>query len=262
MRDNILINGWLFFLVAVVALSCAPKRKAVTDKGEERRVSRAERMHILRAVGENRSQFSTFSGRAKSRIAINKNSYDVTANVRMERDKAIWISITAFMGIEAGRVLITPDSVKIINRLQSEYIRKPFDYLYEFTSRELDFAGLQDLLMGNVIASAVNNDTEVVQTATGSILSGQSGGLQYSVAIDDRYRASRISLDEQRRGQQLTAVYTGHQLWDGRPFPQQVGISIMAKGLTLKSEMQYSNVVYDKAVEMPFNIPSRYKEVQ
>ncbi len=39
----------------------------------------------------------------------------------MEKDKAIFLSVAPFLGIEVARVLITPDTVKFINRLQSRF---------------------------------------------------------------------------------------------------------------------------------------------
>ena len=137
MRNNILIKGAGFGLALAFLLSCAPKKRLVPSGGYEKRVSRAERADVFAHAAQHQRHFTTFSGRAKSVLAINgKERYDVTANVRIVHDEAIWISVTALMGIEVARVLITPDSVKIINRLQAEYIKKPLEYLHHFTSSE------------------------------------------------------------------------------------------------------------------------------
>jgi hypothetical protein len=44
-------------------------------------------------------------------------NYDVNATMRMYKDSAIWLSANAVLGIEAMRVLITKDSVKLLNKL-------------------------------------------------------------------------------------------------------------------------------------------------
>ena len=263
MGNNILSKGIFFYVIILVAFSCTPKKQLVSNViGDEKRVSRAERVHVMSNVVQNQTYFTTFSGRAKSTIFINKDTYDVTANVRIERGKAIWISITAIMGIEAGRVLITPDSVKVMNRLEARYIRKPFDYIYNFTSRELDFSSLQDLLVGNVISQAVDGDTDVSMTDVGGVLKGQANDLLFLVQLDGNYRAILALLDEEGRNQRLEASYSNYSEFAGRRFPNQVNVSIAADGLDLRSEMNYSRVVYDEALEMPFNIPARYKEIQ
>ena len=46
---------------------------------------------------------------------VKKN--DFNAFIRMRKDSVLWVSVNALLGIEAFRVLITPDSVKVINKL-------------------------------------------------------------------------------------------------------------------------------------------------
>lgn len=263
MIDSILIKGGVFCAVVLLLCSCASgKRNIAPGAANEKRVSRVERRHTMDAVAENRLQFNTFNGRAKSRVVINGDSYDATANVRIERDKAIWISVTAIMGIEAGRVLITPDSIKVINRLQGRYISRPFEYLYQFMGRDLDFSSLQDLLMGNVIHQAINEETAVWALPAGNVLRGEAGELLYSVQIDDHFRAVLMLLADRGRGQSIEASYSSYQQLQGRLFPNRVEVSLRSEGLELDAAMSYSRISYDETLEMPFTIPSRFTEAQ
>ncbi len=263
MRDGILSKGGLLWLIMIGIVSCAPKKQLVSNAiGTEKRASRAERLHIMSNVVQNQTHFTTFSGRAKSKISINKDTYDVTANVRIERDKAIWISVTALMGVEAGRVLITPDSVKVMNRLQGAYIQKPFEYIYQYTSPELGFTSLQDMLVGNVIAQAMGTDTDVSIADGGGVLRGQANDLLFLIQLAENHKAKLMLLDEADRHQRLEASYTNYTPYTGRLFPNQIHISIAAAGLDIRSEMNYNRVSYDEVLDMPFNIPARYKEIQ
>ena len=62
--------------------------------------------------------FTTFYGKAKADFSSERASGNVTVYIRMQKDSVIWISITGPLNIEGARVLITPDSVKIINKLE------------------------------------------------------------------------------------------------------------------------------------------------
>jgi len=249
-------------VLLAVTLSCAPKKRMVSTAGGERRVSRVERMDILDNISQRQLRFSTFSGRAKSSVTINKEYYDATANVRIERDKAIWISITALMGIEMGRLLITEDSVKIINRLRSEYTRKPFSYLSDLTGAALDFSTLQQLLVGNAIDQATGSDTEVWAVGDGYVLRSETPGLAYLVQLDTNYRTVRTLMEKQTQHQRMETNYMDYRESSGFTFPHLVSISLTADRLDLRSEMKYSKVSYNDALEMPFNIPPRYTESQ
>ena len=54
-----------------------------------------------------------------------KNSYKGV--MKIQRDSAIWISMTAPLGIEVARILITQDSVKFIDRYHKEYFKGDFN---------------------------------------------------------------------------------------------------------------------------------------
>lgn len=262
MRSNISIRAVGWHLVLALSLSCAPKKRILSD-GDEVRISGVAKAAVLEAVDRQQLHYTTFSGRAKSNLTINKEQYDVTANVRIARNEAIWISVTALMGVEIARISITPDSIKIVNRLRSEYVEKPFAYLHNFTGNGLDFLSLQQLLQGELIGQATGNSTDVWQYARGYLLKKHMGGLDYAMQLDRQYRNSHtLVIDTTAQGQQLEAFYSNYQTIAGNTFPHQVDILIRAPGLTLRSEMRYSKVAYDEKIEMPFRIPPRYSEIQ
>lgn len=263
MRNSTLTRyaGCCLLLAALV--SCGPKKRIVSPESSAKEVSRATKTAVMEQVMQQQLHYATFSGRAKSNLTIDgKQRYDATANIRIVHDEAIWISVTAFMGIEAVRVLITPDSIKIINRLQSEYIEKPFAYLHHFTGNGLDFSSLERLLVGDVIEQIMEDDVEVWQRADGYLLQKHTDGLQYAVRVDNDHQNSQTSITTPARSQQLEAFYSDYQTTGGNAFPNQMEISIVTPRLTLQSSMRYSKVVYDENIELPFAIPSRYMEVQ
>ncbi|MFB2119311.1 DUF4292 domain-containing protein [Parapedobacter sp. 2B3] len=250
-------------LVLVFSLSCGPKKRMVPAGDSEIRVPGAARRAVMSRVAQQQLHYSTFSGRAKSSLTINgKERYDVTANVRIVRDEAIWISVTALMGIEVARVFITPDSIRIVNRLQAAYIKKPFEYLRDFTGSGLDFPSLERLLVGDVIDQVAGDDLEVWKGRDGYLLQRQVDDMAYTVRVDTAYRNRHTSIAEPVRDQRLEAFYSDYQATTRNPFPHQMDISIVAPRFTLQSEVKYSRVLYDENVELPFSVPSRYTEIQ
>lgn len=263
MRSNTLIRwAGCCFLLAML-FSCGPKKRVASSGGSEVKVSGAAKTAVVGHVAKQQLYYATFSGRAKSSLTINgKDHYDVTANIRIAHGEAIWISMTALMGIEVARVLVTPDSIKVINRLQSEYVRKPFVYLRNYTGSGLDFSSLERLLVGDVPEEAMADDLAVWKGADGYLLQNQVDDLQYAVRVGVDYQNNYTSITAPARGQQLEAFYADHQVIAGKPFPSRMEFLITAARLTLASEIRYSKVVYDEKVEMPFVVPSRYTEVQ
>lgn len=263
MRNNTLIKWAVHYLALAVMFSCGPKKQVVSTEEVETAVSGAARAMVMEHVAQQQLLFTTFNGRAKSSLTLNnKERYDVTANIRLIHDEAIWISMTALLGMEVVRLLITPDSIKVINRLQSTYICMPFAYLHDFTGSSLDFSGLERLLIGDVIDQIVDGGTEVWRGTDGYLLQLQTDNLQYAVRVGNDYQTSYASISAPARSQQLEVFYGDYQVVEGNSFPIRIELSIATSQLLLQTEMNYSKVAFDEKVELPFTVPSKYTEVQ
>jgi len=262
MRGNLLIRLFIAGLLSISLLSCSTRKKSAVPAGRtESSVSRSERSRILDQVATHRHHFVTFNGRAKSKIEINRSQYDVTANIRIESDKAIWISVTALMGIEAARVLITPDSVKIVNRLEGEYVSQPYAYLHKLVGNELSFSALQQLLTGNVIDSFSNEEPEIRTNGKHYSLHAQAGDLEYTARLNTDFRPESTELNHAARQQRMEVTYSDYRTTGEHTFPNRMKISVLAEQLKLLCEIQYNRVAYDDSIAMPFAIPARYQEM-
>ncbi|HEX2682967.1 MAG TPA: DUF4292 domain-containing protein, partial [Ferruginibacter sp.] len=119
--------------------------------------SKVDSIMMIRKTIENLNKnyidFKTFNAKIKVDYQDNNGKQpDVTAIVRVIKDSAIWISLTAsFLNIEIYRVLITKDSVVLINKQDKEVQFRSIDYLQEVTQIPFDYKTLQDLLIGNPV---------------------------------------------------------------------------------------------------------------
>ena len=125
---------------------------AVTIPDQPREDSAAVISGIMDKLNSNRISFNTFSAKINvDYTGSDGKKYDVNAILRMHKDTAIWISITAIFGIEGLRAYITKDSVKILNKQDKVYTARSVAYLQEVTHLPLDLATLQDILIGNPV---------------------------------------------------------------------------------------------------------------
>src|SRR5690349_17153389 len=107
---------------------------------------------VYEGVEKNRIDFTSFSAKIKVDFeGADGKKNDFNAIVRLQKDSAMWVSINALLGIEAFRVLITPDSVKVLNKLDKVLQLRSVSYLKEITKLPFTFKELQDLILGNPI---------------------------------------------------------------------------------------------------------------
>lgn len=213
----------------------------------------------LDAIRAKQVNFNTFAGRAKTKLDINGNSNDVTLNIRIERDKRIWVSITAILGVEAARALITPDSILLINRLQGVYLRKPFSYVYKYASNQVNYKTLESLLIGNAIPELLNEKADVVNADGNTTLSGSLQDLLYKLIVGADLKVTQTNLSNQNERQSLQVVNNTFIQATNRIMPSQIDIASVVKDKKIQVNLHYTKADYDVQQEYPFSIPASYE---
>ncbi len=215
----------------------------------------------LAAIKGGQVVFNTFSGRASTNLNINGDSNDVTLNIRINQDREIWISITKkiLVDIEVARAIITPDSIKIMNKLQSVYIKKPFSYIYTYTSKQVNYKTLESLLVGNAMPELLINENASLQAVNNNItLSGDLQDLIYMLMVGPDMKVAQLHLTSQNDGQSLQVTNSNFIQANNRTVPSQIDIASVVKDKKMQVNLHYTRVDFDQQLEYPFNIPERY----
>src|SRR5471030_172022 len=199
-RNQVRVNRYIQIIAVcglLVVAGCKAKKQLVVNRTVPVNAPKPvdEKKVKLDAIRANQSNFTTFSGKARTKLAFSGSSNEATLNIRIKRDRKIWISVTAIAGIEVARALITPDSILLINRLQGMYVRQPFSYVYKFTGRQVNYKTLESLLTGNAVPELLNERAEL-QPANGNIIiTGNLQELMYKLIVGPDLRVTQTNLD-------------------------------------------------------------------
>lgn len=264
MRKSIL-NSVALVTIILFATACGT-RKAVVIVPKPKVDSivppdtKSETLNLLKSK---QLQFNTLSLKGKANLNIDGDANDVTMNFRIKDKKVIWVSITAGGGlIEVARALITPDSIKIMDRLKSRYIKKPFSYIYGFTNKQVNFNTLQEILTGNAISDFLKLDADIKINNGVWMLSGTKESLDYKFLFNTLYKVQETDLSDSKSGQALKVTYDSYQKLDNYLFPSSLKISTMSGTKQININMDYVKIDGNTNLSFPFNVPNRYKLVQ
>src|SRR5690606_27267881 len=108
MKKNIL-NKLIIVCCIIIVAGCKSKKAIVVNRNVPVVKSASDALTKITAIRSKQLTFNTFSAKAKTQLDINGDNNDCTLNIRVNRDKKIWVSITAILGIEVARAVITPD---------------------------------------------------------------------------------------------------------------------------------------------------------
>jgi len=251
----------LAVILLLSTLSACKSKKIIADNAVGEKKTSIANSKALADIQAHQLSFKTFSAKAKSALSLNKDYYDASLNIRIKNNQAIWISITTVLNIEAARVLITPDRFKMMNRLNGTFVDQPFSFIHRFSSPEITFADLQALILGNLISQAYRYTQTAEQNTVGYALDGQSPTLNFHVQTNQDYKPTNYVLKLTEGRQRIRADYTEFTAFQNQQLAKNVLINTISQKLTMDMQIKYSQIVLNEAIETPFSIPTKYKEI-
>jgi len=206
--------------------------------------------------------FKTFSAKIKVEYEDNKGKKpELTANVRIIKDSAIWISISAsFLNIEVFRVFITKDSVILLNKQDKEVQYRSLDYLQDVTEIPFDYSTLQDMLVGNpiymdsTIVSYKKLDDKILVSTVGKYFKN------LLTLSTDNFVLLHSKLDDVDVTRNRTAdiTYSDFETRNGIIFSTYREISVSEKN-KLDMRLNFKQYEFNKELSVSFNVPKNYK---
>ena len=266
-----------FFLVLIISVlffsQCKSGRiitKAIAPRDTTNNInikSTADSLLLINntkaVLQKNWIDFKTFSAKIKLDVEDSKGKKpDLLANIRMIKDSVIWISISAsILNIEVFRVLITKDSVILLNKQEKEVQYRSINYLQEITDIPFDFKTLQNLIVGNPIF--YNEDEITVRKFEEFLLiSAVSNEFKNFITISKKDNTLLHSkLDDLNLTRNRTADFTYDSYSNNSGFPFSTYRQIVATEKNkLDVRMNFKQFEFNKELSVNFYIPKNYKK--
>lgn len=224
--------------------------------------------HIIREVERNQFEFDKLETKFNVKVE-GINNIGLKGQLRMQNDSVIWISLSLKMGIELGRVMITEDSVKFINRTERTYFAESIDNFKERLPSEATISFLQDVLVGNDIQFNDNEKFKVTIEDNSYKLSSDRNTF-WVTPRTFKIKSCQLSMvpepvEGSRHFDKLsdrTVIinYDNFQEINGKLLPTKITLDTKGE-FDINIEMDYSEIKAGEKVEFPFNISKKYSRI-
>jgi len=150
-----------FVICSVLMTGCSNEQRIADGKPLRSR----DPNNILKRYDKEALKWDWIGFKLDTEINVEGESDSFTMNVRMARDSAIWISLSPALGVELARVLLLPDSVRVISKvpLNKFVFEGNYTQLEESLGIPFDFYTLQDLFSGNPLGLNRQEDKFISQ---------------------------------------------------------------------------------------------------
>lgn len=217
------------------------------------------------------------SAKADVVMVDSSNETSFSISLRMLKDSVIWISASPLLGIEVARVMITPDSVKVLDRLHGKYQSTSFEYINKLLQMKVNFESVQALLLGNFFAykRSENKFNSVYVEDKYFVLSSltkrklkrsleekdaNKAVIQDCYISPELYRILTISVEDQKINKKLLTHYSDFRQLDAGAFPYKSETHISADKV-FDIKIEFTKVQTGEPQEFPFTIPPRYEKI-
>lgn len=247
---------FLYSTIALLVFSCK-SAKVISDGTVDNRLSSRA---VIKSHYQQETDFRTLGGKIKIDYSDGEDSQSFTVSLRMEKDKAIWIS--APLGIV--KAYITPERVSFYNKLENEYFDGDFSYLSELLGTSVDFDILQNLLLGQAIVDLRADKYTISVTEDNYQLIPKEPGTLYKTLFQvepKNFKMALQQLSQPLKKRLLEIRYKNYQSLDKSVLPNEIGILAVQENSESTIALEYRNLELNKSISFPYKIPNGFKEI-
>jgi len=245
-------------MIVIVLVSSCKSTKVISGGTVDEKLSAKS---VIKAHYQNENNFKTLNGRVRIGYSDGESSQNVSVSLRMEKDKAIWMS--APLGIV--KAYITPDRVSFYNKLENEYFDGDFTYLSNLLGTEVDFSILQNLLTGQAIVDLRDEKYSINIAEDSYRLVPKLPGSLYKILFriePKNYKMNLQQLSQPLEKRLLQISYENYQNIDNEILPNEIKIKTFSKDKENNIELEFRHIELNGALNFPYTIPKGFKEIE
>ena len=257
-------------MAIVVVAGCGSKRKVVKETPVAQNV--VQQQEFLQKVSDNAQYARFITSKVKFSVEVGAQQLTLTGNLKMKRDDVIRLQLMAFGFVEAGRLEFTKDYVLVMDRINKQYLKVPYQQLDFLRNSGLDFYALQALFWNELFQPGKQHITDELlksyDTDMGgenAVISMESGKLSYRWLADkDNAQVNMANIlykDKFRGNYQLNWDYLDFKANGRKKFPMDHKVKFTTPDKEVKFEMVLNYMGADEDWETRTEVSGKYLQV-
>ena len=254
----------LLFIPLFIGIGCKSKKNGVNSD----KLKKKSAKYVFDKVNKYHLDAEWFSAKASIKFTQNGRTDKATAYIKMKKDSVIWVSIKKF-GFEGARMMITLDSVFLMDRRKKKYTARPFDHVRDMTGLSstgdnlTDFRNLYDLVLGNIILKSDNKyASDIVDKQYH--LSSNADELSPEYWINgDNFTLHQLKVNQNQANRNASCIYSDYKsLTNNSIFSYIRNLNLFTPEFgEIDLELNFSKIKFNEATSTPFSIPKSYEKI-
>lgn len=247
-------------LATIFALfSCTAKKTLVAEIVVNRELTSEK---IIEKHYNDKMSFSTLYIKSSASYKDNKQSQNVTAEIKVKKDEKILISIR-FLGITMAKALITPDKVQYYEKLNSSYFEGNYTALSQWLGTDLDFQKVQNMLIGESFDDLKRGKyTTVLEDKLYKLSASSTAGINKTFYLgSDNFLVKKQEISQIDQGRTLQVSYPERKTASEAFLPLRIAIEAIQNSGKTNININYNSISFNEDLSFPYSVPESYERV-
>ena len=254
-------------LLFLFAASCKSSKEAVSIalpsmKAQER----------IGSIVQSGIQYNDLSSNLKLTVRPGKAGKEtsVDAQLRIVKNEAIQISLRIPILGEAFRILVSPDKLLIIDRLNKQYLSETLQDIQAQTSFEFDYYSWEALLTNQLFIAGKKEISPADYAGfqirednfRAHIIYPDNRKILYNFESDYTHRIQTARMEQKNGDSYLQCNYSDWGLTsNNRIFPMTLNVLLHTPDEVYSLDCLYKSVFINTAFAIDYNVPNNYRQV-
>lgn len=249
----------LIFLLLIT--SCKTK-KVVTDNGNKP-VTAISASEIAKKYYETHKNFTTLYLRTDIDYQDAKRAQRVTAEIKIQKDKIILVSIR-FLGFTVAKAMITPEKVMYYEKLGAKYFEGDYSTISDWLGTDLDFQKIQNMILGQPFDNLVNGKYNVdIQDSSFIFKERQLQFIEKIFTISTiNFALMQQEISQVQKNRKVVVQYSNHEQYQQGILPKNTEIVATQGTQNTTVKIEITNVKYNEQLTFPYSVPSSYTKIE
>jgi len=254
------MKKYISLVLIVLLVSCKAKQTAAIAEAGATKELNAQK--VIDGHYANTKDFKTIYLKATARYQDEKQSQNVTAEIKIKKDEKILVSIR-FLGITMAKALITPKEVKYYEKINGRYFEGDYAALSKWLGTDLDFSKVQDMLLGRAMDDLTKGKYKAtIEDQLYKLAQATNKETEKTFYFEAaKFLVKRQEITQTAKNRSLTVSYPNYKDYPQMVLPAEFLIEAFNQGKKTTINIEYNNATFDEDLSFPYSTPDGYERI-
>jgi Domain of unknown function (DUF4292) len=254
------MKQFLALILLLFMLSC--KTKQVVTQPPKTTVNEITAKTIIDNHYNNKIDFSALSISSDVSYADERQSQNVTAEIKIKKDREILV-IIRFLGITMAKAYITPKTVSYYEKIKGTYFEGNFSSLSQWLGTDLDFNKIQNMLIGEAIYNLKDGKyKESLEEQVYKLEDVSANNLKKTFFLDaTKFLITKQEITQVAEDRMIQIAYSESKEYNQGTMPTKVVINAFQSKGKAEIGLEYNKVTFNEEFSLPYTVPNGYKKI-